>query len=249
MANPKDGARASNASRRQSTPSPAPQSLAQQIRRALAADPRFAGMNPRVDEHNGSVLLRGWVPLLRDKKRMELVAASVAGPSRVQNELLVGPPNQRPPDEIQRDVDDFVMADIALDPRTIHAAVDDGVVHLTGTVDTTMSWRYVGALCWWIPGVRGVRNDLQVRHPEPPDDELLASAVQLLLEKDPLVDVTEILVICKAGVVTLAGTVAGQDARDAAESDAWAIDGVRDVANEIEIAEIPGAPPIVGLGG
>jgi len=249
MANPKGRARASNTSRGKPAVTSSGLSLPQRVQAALASDPRFTGIQPRVDECDGTLYLRGWVPELGDRKRVELVARSAAGSNPVENELLVGAPGGRADAEIQHDVNDFVMADVALDPRTIHPSVADGVVQLTGSIDTTMNWRYVGALCWWIPGVRGVRNDLRIQHGEPPDDELLAGAVQLLFNKDPLVDVTEIEVICRADVVTLFGTVGGQDARDAAESDAWAIDGVREVVNEIEVAEIPGAPPIVGLGG
>ena len=70
------------------------------------------------------------------------------------------------------------------------------------------------------------------------------------MEKDPLVDRTEILVLVHGGVATLVGTVGGEDAREAAESDAWVVEGVRDVINQIEIA--PGgaaAGRIDGFGG
>lgn len=222
--------------------------LAERVQNAFAADPRFAGMHPRVAEKSGQVCLEGWVPDLRARKLLGLVAERAIGAGKVENNLLVGPPNQRPDDAIRRAVDDFVMEDGYLDATSIHATVNDGIVRLTGSISTTMAWRYVGGLCWWIPGVRGVRNDLQVLHPEPPDDDLLAAAVQLMFDKDPLVDVTEIEVIGRNGVVSLSGTVGGLDAKEAAESDTWALDGVRDVVNQIEVVEIPGAPPIEGLG-
>ena len=208
----------------------------------------MAKMQPRVAEQNGQVSLEGWVPDLRARKQLGLVAEQAVGADHVQNNLRVGPPNQRPDAEIRQAVDDFMMEDRYLDPTTIHATVTDGVVHLTGSISTTMYWRFAGALCWWIPGVRGVRNDLQVLHPEPRDDDLLAAAVQLMFDKDPLVDITEVEVICRNGIVNLSGTVGGLDAKEAAESDAWAVDGVRDVVNQIEVASIPGAPPIEGLG-
>lgn len=254
MANPNDRPRTSGGAQRQRTESASEQSasaqpgLAQRVQRAIAADPRLTGMNPHIVEQNGTVSLEGWVADLQTRKLLGLVADKTVGPDKVRNNLLVGPPNQRPDEEICRAVDDFMMEDRYLNPTTIHAAVHDGVVHLTGAVDTTMHWRFAGALCWWIPGVRGVRNDLRVTRPEPASDDLLVAAVQLMFDKDPLVDVTELEAIARSGVVTLSGTVAGRDAKDAAESDAWALEGVRDVVNQIEVVEIPGGPPIEGLG-
>lgn len=227
-------------------------SVTARIRAALDQDPRFLDVSPRevrVREHNGSIRLDGWVPRLADRQRIGEAVTRLAMPAPVESCLLVGPPGQHPDNAIQRAVLDFMMADRAFDPTSIHAEVTSGVVHLTGLIDTSIHQRYAGALCWWIPGVRGVRNDLQVIYPESENDELLAETVQLLQDKDPLVDVTEILILSQGGVITLSGTVAGQVARDAAESDAWAVEGVREVINQIEVASIPGAPPILGFGG
>lgn len=254
MANPNDRPQASGAAQQRRAVPAAQQStsarsgLVQRVQSAISTDPRFARIHPRVVEQNGRVCLEGWVPDLPTRKRLGFLVEGAIGADKFENNLLVGPPNQRPDDEIRRAVDDFVMEDRNLDPTTIQATVNDGVVHLTGSISTTMFWRFVGGLCWWIPGVRGIRNDLQVIHPEPADDDLLAAAVQLMFDKDPLVDVTEIEVICRNGVTSLSGTVGGLDAKAAAESDAWALDGVRDVVNQIEVVAIPGAPPIEGLG-
>src|SRR6185437_47639 len=184
MANPNDRPHTFGAPKPQratpTTQSPAAVGPAQRVQNAFRTDSRFAGgMQPRVVEQNGQVSLEGWVPDLRARKQLGLVAEQTVGADHVQNNLLVGPPNQRPDAEIRQAVDDFMMEDRYLDPTTIHATVTDGVVHLTGSISTTMYWRFAGALCWWIPGVRGVRNDLQVLHPEPRDDDLLAAAVQL----------------------------------------------------------------------
>ncbi|HEX5418022.1 MAG TPA: BON domain-containing protein [Chloroflexota bacterium] len=252
MANPNDRPRTSGAQRRRVSTSEqsasAQPGLARRVQRAVEADPRFTGMNPRIVDRNGGVGLEGWVADLRARKLLGRVAEEIVGSDQVENSLLVGPPNQRPDEEIRHAVDDFMMEDRYLNPTTIHATVHDGVVHLTGSVDTTLRWRFAGALCWWIRGVRGVHNDLRAIHPEPASDDLLVAAVQLMFDKDPLVDVTEVEAIARNGVVSLSGTVAGRDAKDAAESDAWALDGVRDVVNQIEVVEIPGAPPIEGLG-
>ncbi len=213
-------------------------SLVEKVTLALAADPRFAIARPtvRIEARDGKLCLEGWVPSLADRIRMETVVADLVGSANLASRLLVGPPHQRPDAEIGQAVQDLLAEDRAIDATSIQVVVFDGIVHLSGIVDTSTHRRYVGALCWWVPGVRGVVNDLTPIDREPVDDEILAEVIQEILEKDPLVDRTAILVLCHAGRVTLQGTVMGVDARDAAESDAWAVEGVRDVINEIAVA-------------
>lgn len=228
----------------------APQpSLPEQIRVAIASDPRLQlGPAPvGIQVQEGRVFLSGWVPRLCDKIRIEDTARRLAAPLPIESSLLVGPPGQHPDPEIVRHVEDSLMEDRWIDSTRIRVGSQDGVVRLTGAIDTTMHWRFAQALCWWIPGVRGVRNELRIDRPEPDSPELLAEAILLVMEKDPLVDRTEILVICQEGVATLSGTVGGAVARNAAENDAWVVEGVRDVVNQIEVAPVPGAPPILGI--
>lgn len=225
--------------------------LVRMLRDVLAADPRFQfqSMAACVGVEKNRVYLNGWVPTLADRVRIGEVVASFAGPANVDNALQVGPPNQRPDSDICKSVQDLLEEDRAIDATSIHVSVVDGVVHLTGLVYSWTRRRYIGALCWWVPGVRGVANDLTEMYSSPKDDELLVEVIQEVLEKDPLVDRTEILVLSHDGRITLAGTVGGADAREAAESDAWGVEGVRDVVDEIEVASVPGSGPIFGLDG
>lgn len=222
-----------------------------QIQDRLRADPRFDlnTLNVRVVPRDQAVGLVGWVSRLPEKVWIEEAASDVVGPNRVESCLLVGPPDQRPDADIARVVRDSLDADRSIDATSIQVAVSGGVVRLTGIIDSTLHRAFAGAICWWVVGVRGVVNELDVIYPSSANDETLAEAIQAILDKDPLVDETEILVLGHGGVVTLAGTVGGADARDAAENDAWIVEGVKDVINQIEIApDGPLGPPIVGLG-
>ncbi len=223
-----------------------------QIEAALSADPRFdvRKLAVRVIPHDGGIGLVGWVTRLPEKIWIEQIAADIAGAQNVASCLVVGPPDQRPDTEIAHAVRDLLDQDRSFDSTSIQVHVSHGVVQLAGIIDTTLHRRFAGALCWWIPGVRDVVNNLDVIYPEPEDDERLAETIQAVMEKDPLVDRTEILVLVHGGVATLVGTVGGEDAREAAESDAWVVEGVRDVINQIEIA--PGGAAtgrINGFGG
>lgn len=224
---------------------------AKQVQDRLCADPRFDldALNVRVVPRDHAVGLVGWVSRLPEKVWIEETASEVVGPDHVESCLLVGPPNQRPDADIARVVRDSLDTDRSIDATSIRVAVSRGVVRLTGIIDSTLHRAFAGAICWWVVGVRGVVNDLDVIYPSTANDESLAEAIQAVMDKDPLVDETEILVLCHGGVVTLTGTVGGADARDAAENDAWIVEGVKDVVNQIEIApDGPGGPPIVGLG-
>jgi osmotically-inducible protein OsmY len=224
---------------------------AERVAAALRADPRLnvQSMPVRVEMADDRVRLVGWVPDLSDRVRIGSAAATLAGTTPTANDLLVGPPGQRSDDEIATAVRAIFAQDQAIDETSIQLSVQDGVVKLDGLVDTSNHRRYAGALCWWIPGVRGVENNLTSIDVEPESDELLAQTIEEIFEKDPLVDRTEILILCHGGRITLSGTVAGADARAAAESDAWSVDGVRDVTNEVEIAPAAVGPPIPGLDG
>lgn len=216
--------------------------LVRDLKERLVADPRFdvSALAVDVAAHNGKVSVTGWVERIRQKKWIADLAAEVVGSQNLESHLLVGPPNQRSDEDLTRAVQNALEEDRSIDSTSIQVNVVHGIVHLTGLADTTFKRRFASAIVWWILGVRDVRNDLAVIYPEPEDDELLVETIQALMEKDPLVDRTEILVISHSGLVSLYGTVGGEDAREAAESDAWIVDGVRNVSNSIEVT--PGGP-------
>jgi osmotically-inducible protein OsmY len=129
--------------------------------------------------------------------------------------------------------------------------VTDGIVRLTGEVESLTQLRLACALPWWVRGVRGVESELETRQETTADlwrdDELLQAGVEIILDKDPLVDEIEVSAVVRDGVVTLVGTVGGQVSREAAEDDAWATPGVRDVRNEIVVSL--GLPPVLRRAG
>ena len=235
-------------SRRASAVPEEARSLAARIRARLTVDPRFdlRAMRVRVRAHDDWVGLTGWVNRLAEKRWIEADVADIVGAGRMRSCLIVGPPGMRPDQEISAAVRDALAEDRSIDATAIRVKTVNGIVRLDGIVGTLLQRKFAGALCWWIRGVREVSNHLSVLYPEPENDELLGEVIQAVMEKDPLVDRSEILVLVHDGVVTLAGTVGGKDARVAAEDDAWIVEGVRAVANEIEV--VPGGR-IDGLGG
>jgi hypothetical protein len=117
----------------------------------------------------------------------------------------------------------------------IEIEVKQGVVILNGSVPSLASKRLAGVLAWWVPGSRDVINGIVV---DPPEDDApiqIEEAVRIVLEKDSLVDASQIRVGVRARTVRLTGLVRSETARDAAEWDAWYVFGVDDVINEIAV--------------
>jgi osmotically-inducible protein OsmY len=92
-----------------------------------------------------------------------------------------------------------------------------------------------GLLAWWVPGVRDVVNGIEVDPAEEDSADLIEEAVRIALQKDPLVNASQIKVGVRKTVVRLTGAVPAAAERDAAERDAWCIFGVDRVLNEIEV--------------
>ena len=117
----------------------------------------------------------------------------------------------------------------------IEIRVEDGVVTLDGDVPSLSHKRLAGALAWWVPGSRDVINGLGVEPPEEDNDQEILDALRIVLEKDPMLDATQIRPRCKNSIVTLEGWAVSDAQRDLVEFDAWALFGVDGVVNDIEV--------------
>lgn len=115
--------------------------------------------------------------------------------------------------------------------------VSDGVVTLNGRAGSLSHMRLAGVLAWWVPGSRDVVNGLEVVPPEEDNDDEVADAIRLVLEKDPFVNAGQIRVRCANYKVTLEGLVPKPLEKGMAEADAWYVFRVGEVVNRIEVAE------------
>jgi osmotically-inducible protein OsmY len=118
----------------------------------------------------------------------------------------------------------------------IEIAIEDGVITFEGAVISLSHKRLVGVLAWWTPGCRDVINALDIQPPEDDNDDEVVDALRLVLEADPTVDSDQITATCRNYEVTLKGYVRTEEERRRAEFDAWALFGVDNVINRIEVS-------------
>src|SRR5258705_5978546 len=139
--------------------------------------------------------------------------------------------------QIQSDVLVELKWDARVMPNEIGVLVKDGVVTLTGWVDSyTRRWAAEDA-AHRVRGVKAVANDIEVRLPsssERTDADIAAAAVRAL-EWDAFLSPEKIDVTVSRGWVTLKGEVEWQFQRQDAERVLRRLTGVKGVTNLISV--------------
>jgi osmotically-inducible protein OsmY len=139
--------------------------------------------------------------------------------------------------DVQRDVQLELKWDARVSPNEIGVAVKDGVVTLTGWVDSFLKRWTAEEAAHRVHGVRAVANDIEVKLPVSSErtDADIAAAVSRALEWDAFVPVDTIDVTVSKGWVTLKGEVEWGFQRADAERVVRRITGVRGVSNQITV--------------
>jgi osmotically-inducible protein OsmY len=143
----------------------------------------------------------------------------------------------RTDEDIQREVLAELKWDARVQPNEIGVSVKDGVVTLTGVVDSYSKRWAAEEAAHRVRGVKAVANDLEVRLPssaERTDADIAAAAVRAL-EWDAFVPIEKLDVTVSKGWVTLKGEVEWQFQKEDAERVVRRLSGVRGVTNLIII--------------
>lgn len=120
--------------------------------------------------------------------------------------------------------------------RQVEVQTREGIVYLTGVVDTEEARREAGRVAWRTEGVRGLNNDLTVGERTVGswvDDVMISSRVKSKLIGSSDVKSGDIDVSSSQGVVTLIGRVSTQAIKTEAERIARTVKGVTNVNNEL----------------
>jgi osmotically-inducible protein OsmY len=143
----------------------------------------------------------------------------------------------RTDEEIQRDV----LAELKFEPRVqpneIGVIVKDGVVTLTGYVESYPKRWAAEDAAHRVRGVKAVANEIEVRLPTSSErtDTDIAKAVAHALEWDAVLPLDKIDVTVSKGWITLNGEVEWQYQKEDAERVVRRITGVKGVTNLITV--------------
>lgn len=138
---------------------------------------------------------------------------------------------------LQQRVIDELEFDPAVKAEHIGVAVHDGVVALSGHVESFAEKFAAERAARRVKGVKAVAEELDVHLPadhKTSDDEIAARALKILAW-DMIVPADRIAIKVERGIVTLTGEVDWQFQRAEAERDVRKLGGVRAVINEITL--------------
>ncbi len=143
----------------------------------------------------------------------------------------------RTDEQIQIDALEELKWDTRVRPNEIGVAVKDGIVTLTGWVDSYLKKMAAEEAAHRVPGVKAVANDIEVRLPgfaERTDTDL-AAAVLNALRWDAAIPTGKVDVTVSQGWVTLKGEVDYAFQKRDAERAVRRLSGVKGVSNLIVV--------------
>jgi osmotically-inducible protein OsmY len=138
---------------------------------------------------------------------------------------------------IHADVIEELDWDPEVSAKDVGVEVDDGVVTLTGAVETYAKKVAAERAAFRVEGVRAVANELHVKGPGARDDTDVARAAAAALEANNHLPRDRIQITVKNGKVALTGEVDWGYQRAAATAAVRFLPGVRDVINTIRVAQ------------
>jgi len=138
---------------------------------------------------------------------------------------------------IQADVLAELKWDARVNPNEIGVVVKDGIVTLTGWVDSYIKKWSAEEAALRVRGVKAVANDIEVKLPSSSDrtDADIAAEAVRALELDALVPLENVKVTVSRGWITLDGTVEWQYQKEEAERVVRRLTGVRGISNLIQL--------------
>lgn len=144
------------------------------------------------------------------------------------------------------EVVDELRAEPGIDADHISVSASDGVILLSGTVDSYLEKALAEQAALRIAGVRAVANDLTVEVPavQQRTDQDIAEAAAWTLRWNAAVPEGAVQVTVDDGWVSLFGTVAWQFERLAAEHAMRDLIGIRGLTNLIKVPRQPGVSDI-----
>ncbi len=174
-----------------------------------------------VNTENGIVTLNGTLGHILAKERAEKIVGAVKGVRGIVNMLVVVPPMVS--DQYLREA---IFEALAADPATdayddIAVSADEGVVTLTGNVESWQEKQLAGYVAKGVRGIKELNNEINVQYQADRPDVEIAQEIKQAVENDIRLYDRLVRVSVEGGVVGLSGTVGSLTEKKLAESYAW----------------------------
>jgi osmotically-inducible protein OsmY len=198
--------------------------------RQLYWDPQVDASAVGVAVNDGAVTLTGFIDSCSSKLAAERAAKQVRGVRAVANDLEVRPMLNRIDPDIATDVVRVLRARDSV-PEAVQAAVHDGYVSLTGSVQWLFQKSAAEDAVRHVRGVRRVTNYITVT-PQPIARDVEERIVKQLRHNADI-DAKHIQVSVAGDIATLTGSVADWLQFESAERAAANAPGIREVINRL----------------
>jgi len=139
--------------------------IKQAVLDAFVFDPRVFSFGPGVDVENGAVTLSGIVNNLKAKRAAEQDAKNTVGVWRVKNLLKIRPAKPVPDIELAQNVFSAILLDSALENYDIEVKAKNGVITLSGNVDSNYEKAQADDIASLANGAMNVKNNIKVNSP------------------------------------------------------------------------------------
>jgi osmotically-inducible protein OsmY len=208
--------------------------LQKDVMEEIRWEPSTTAAQIGVTAANGVVTLTGVVATYAEKWAVERAAQRVEGVKGLAEEITIKPSGIH----VKSDTEIAEAAVTALKwhvwvPSGIQATVAQGWVTLKGVVN----WEYQrtaarDAVCF-MPGVKGVSNDITIKPAAQPT--AIKAAIEKALVRNAEIDSMNVSVTVNGGAVTLSGSVQSWGEKAEAGTAAWNAPGVNTVRNDIAV--------------
>lgn len=202
-------------------------------------DSRVNAADIKVAVLDGVVTLSGFVNTSHARYSAASDTWMIEGVTDVNNDLRViyGTKMNLPTDmEIKAQAENTLLWNEDIDSNKIEVSVSEGIVTLTGTVDSLWKKWETEQTVYRNFGVISVENHLTIVPTTSIVDQDIAEDIENALDRNFYVDAEDISVKVDRGIVTLMGDVKTTIARTQAEDIALYTTGVMDVKNELRLA-------------
>jgi len=194
-------------------------------------DPAVAYNQIDVETNEGIVMLSGSVNNILAKERAEKIAEAIVGVRSVVNRIDVKPTAIRTDSVLLSAIRGALIADPVTELYEVQVKVNNGVVTLTGSVDSWQEKQLCETVVKGVKGVRDVKNQIKIDYKIDRSDSGIEQEVKKRLANDVRVDDALINVNVRDEEVILTGTVGSAQEKAQARIDAW-VGGVDSVNTE-----------------